>query len=160
MIWGEEGAEDHKKKREKENTGLVGNCGAEWWEKERMGKTRRPDVRGMFWLLQRAERWVDAWVGGGGVKLNYAACRSLKSCQASSILLCISHHLLIILTSLPGLKVRTFTQVLYLNSIYICEFGLIIGLITMNVWTQGPKGPNWQSPTYFSATMSLKVQMH
>lgn len=48
--WGG-GTEDHKK-REKENTGLVGNCGADWWERERMGKTRRPDVRGMFWLLQ------------------------------------------------------------------------------------------------------------
>lgn len=30
MISAEEGAEDHKKKREKENTGLVGNYGTEW----------------------------------------------------------------------------------------------------------------------------------
>lgn len=30
MISAGEGAEDHKKKREKENTGLVGNYGAEW----------------------------------------------------------------------------------------------------------------------------------
>lgn len=37
MIWaGGEGGEelrDHKKKREKENTGLVGNYGTERWEK-------------------------------------------------------------------------------------------------------------------------------
>lgn len=44
MILAEEGPEDHKKKREKKNTGLVGNYGVEWWERERLGKTRGPDV--------------------------------------------------------------------------------------------------------------------
>lgn len=48
MIWAGEGAENRKKKREKENTGLVGNCSGGWWERERegerMGKTQQPDV--------------------------------------------------------------------------------------------------------------------
>lgn len=35
MIWAGEGAENRKKKREKENTGLVGNCSGGWWERER-----------------------------------------------------------------------------------------------------------------------------
>lgn len=30
MISAAEGAGDHKKKREKENTGIVGNYGTEW----------------------------------------------------------------------------------------------------------------------------------
>lgn len=44
MIRAEEGAEGHKKKREMENTGLVGNYGTELWERERLGKTWGPDV--------------------------------------------------------------------------------------------------------------------
>lgn len=38
MIWAGEGAEDHKKKREKENTGLVGNCSGGWERGRAYGK--------------------------------------------------------------------------------------------------------------------------
>lgn len=56
-----------------------------------MGKARC--VRNV--LAAAACRAVGGWMGGwvGGVKSNRTACRSLKSCQASSVLLCLSHHL-------------------------------------------------------------------
>lgn len=75
---GRRGAED-RKKEEKENTRLVGNCGVgRWAGDERLGgrggdEGLRPDVRGMFWLEVRG--WV---CGRSDEHLNYAACKSLK----------------------------------------------------------------------------------